>query len=215
MSHAAVLRAELADALLAVDPHAPTLCEGWEARHLAAHVVLRERSVVVGAGLVLPPLAGRAQDRIDALADQAATEGSYRDLVARVADGAARWHPTAWAPDTGNLVEFFVHTEDVRRGAGDLTPRELDPELTEALWKQLVRSAGLRARRSGVGLVLVRDDGRRARVRKPSGDSGVVVVRGAVGELVLWSTGRGAAADVTLTGHPTDVAALTRALPVS
>jgi uncharacterized protein (TIGR03085 family) len=214
MSHAGALRAELAEALLAAGPDAPTLCEGWQTRHLAAHVVLRERSLVVGAGLVLPPLAGRAQAKIDDLADQAATEGAYRDLVARVADGAARWHPPAWAPEAGKPIEFFVHTEDVRRGAGDASPRTLPPELTEALWKQLLRSAGLRTRRSGVGLVLVREDGRRARVRKPSGDSGVVVARGAVGELVLWSTGRGGSADVSLTGHPTDVTALSRALPV-
>ena len=43
-------RAQLAQALLDVTPDAPTLCEGWQARHLAAHVVLRERSATVSAG---------------------------------------------------------------------------------------------------------------------------------------------------------------------
>ena len=46
-------RAQLAQALLDVAPDAPTLCEGWQARHLAAHIVLRERSIscqVMSAG---------------------------------------------------------------------------------------------------------------------------------------------------------------------
>ena len=36
-------RRRFADELLAVGPDAPTLCTGWAARDLAAHVVLRDR----------------------------------------------------------------------------------------------------------------------------------------------------------------------------
>jgi uncharacterized protein (TIGR03085 family) len=206
-------RAQLAQALLDVTPDAPTLCEGWQARHLAAHVVLRERNPVVGAGIALPALAALAESRIAALADQATTEGTYRDLVARVADRPAAWHPAAWVAAAMNVIEFFVHTEDVRRGAGPVAARELDPDLVEALWQQLKRSGGLRLRRVPVGVVLVRSDGLRHHLRSPKGDHGTVVVRGDVGELALFLFGRGAAADVTLDGAEDDVAAIEQVLP--
>ncbi|MBO9554405.1 TIGR03085 family metal-binding protein [Cellulomonas sp.] len=207
-------RAALAQALSDVPPDAPTLCEGWEARHLAAHVVLREGSAVVGAGIVVPALADRAERAIQELGDSAATEGAYRDLVARVAAQPPGWHPMAWAGDAANLVELFVHTEDVRRGSGPVAPRPLEPELAEALWRQLVRSAPVRLRGAGVGIVLVRPDGVRRRVAKARGDHGTVVVRGDVGELLLHAFGRGRAADVTVEGAPRDLEALERRLPV-
>lgn len=206
-------RAQLAQALLDVAPDAPTLCEGWQARHLAAHVVLRERSAVVGAGIAVPALSSRAEAAIARLADQASTEGAYRDLVARVADSPARWHPASWVGESANVVEFFVHTEDVRRGAGPVPARELDPGLVEALWSHLPRAASGRLRKVGVGVVLVRDDGIRHHLRAPKGDAGTVVVRGDAGEIVLYLLGRGAAADVRVEGQPADVATIEAVLP--
>jgi len=82
------------------------------------------------------------------------------------------------------------------------------------LWRQLVRSAPLRLRGAGVGIVLVRPDGVRRRVARARGDHGTVVVRGDVGELLLHAFGRGRAADVTVEGAPHDVEALERRLPV-
>jgi len=210
-----ILRAQLADALLAAGPDAPTLCEGWRSRHLAAHVVLRESSLTVGAGIAVPGLAARSDAAIDDLAQTAAGDGPFRDLVARVADGPPRWHPTSWAGDAANVVEFFVHTEDVRRGGGPVPPRELDPALVDELWRRLLQTARLPLRRAGVGVVLVRQDGQRRRVRGPGGGHGTVVVRGDVPELLMWVHGRGAAADVDLEGDPSDVAALRSLLPVA
>ncbi|WP_421741717.1 TIGR03085 family metal-binding protein [Cellulomonas sp.] len=206
-------REQLAQALRVVTPDAPTLCEGWQARHLAAHVVLRERNPVVGAGIAVPALAALAESRIAALADQATTEGSYRDLVARVADRPAAWHPAAWVADTRNVIEFFVHTEDVRRGAGPVPARDVDPDLVEALWGQLKRTGGLRLRKVPVGVVLVRDDGVRHHLRSPKGDHGTVVVHGEVGELALYLFGRGAAADIAIDGERNDVATIEKILP--
>ena len=37
-------RADLAQTLLAAGPGAPTLCAGWQTQHLAAHLVLRDRT---------------------------------------------------------------------------------------------------------------------------------------------------------------------------
>jgi uncharacterized protein (TIGR03085 family) len=208
-------RAQLAQALRDVTPDAPTLCEGWQARHLAAHVVLREHSPVVGVGTAVPALASRAQAKIARLADQASTEGTYRDLVARVADNPAAWHPSTWAGETANVIEFFVHTEDVRRGAGPVTPRTLDPELVETLWSQLKRAGLLRLRTVPVGVVLVRGDGVRHHLRAPRDGHGTVVVRGDVGELALYLFGRGAAADVRVDGDRDDVATISAVLPSS
>ncbi|MBT0995228.1 TIGR03085 family protein [Cellulomonas sp. DKR-3] len=207
------LRADLVDALRAVPPDAPTLCEGWQACHLAAHVVLRERSVRVGAGLAVPPLAGVAERAIDELAGTATTPEGYAALVDRVADAPGRWHPMTWAGDLANLVEFYVHGEDVRRGAGPVPPRELPGGVVDGLWNQARQLGRARLRTAGCGVVLVRPDGPRARLRSPRDGAGSVVVRGEVGELVLWLAGRGAAADVVAEGAEPDLAALARVAP--
>ncbi len=51
-------RGTLSDLLLEYGPDAPTLCEGWTAADLAAHIVVRERRPDSGPGLVWPPMAG-------------------------------------------------------------------------------------------------------------------------------------------------------------
>lgn len=206
-------RHELAQALTDAGPHAPTLCEGWQARHLAAHVVLRENSLLVPAGLAVPALGRRADRAIEDLAGAGLSEGGYRDLVARVAAEPPAWHPVTWAGESANLVEFFVHTEDVRRGGGVLEDRELEPEREQALWNHLLRAARLTYRKVGAGLVLVRPDGVRRAVKRPARGSGTVVVRGSVGELLLHAFGRGAATRVTVEGDPADVASVRAVLP--
>ncbi|MFS0702291.1 TIGR03085 family metal-binding protein [Cellulomonas sp. 179-A 4D5 NHS] len=206
-------RRELAQALTDAGPEAPTLCEGWQARHLAAHVVLREGSLVVPAGLAVPPLAGRAERAIEDLAQAGLSEGGFRDLVARVAAEPPAWHPMTWAGDAANLVEFFVHTEDVRRGSGTVTDRELEPEREQALWAQLLRAARLTYRKVAAGVVLVRPDGVRRVVRRPARGFGTVVVRGSVADLLLHGFGRGTATQVTVEGAAQDVEAVREALP--
>src|SRR3954466_3845888 len=57
-SFSALERARLGHALEAPAPAAPTLCEGWTARDLAAHVVVRERRPDSTPGLLLRPFAG-------------------------------------------------------------------------------------------------------------------------------------------------------------
>jgi uncharacterized protein (TIGR03085 family) len=210
-----IARAQLAQALTDAGPDAPTLCEGWQSRHLAAHVVLREHSPLAGAGLVVPALAARTERAIEQLADTARSEEGYRDLVARVASEPAAWSPLSWAGEQVNLVEYFVHTEDVRRGGGPVPPLALEPEHAEALWRSLVRGASMFYRRVPAGIILVRPDGVRRRVRRAPSGHGTVVIRGAVGELLLHSFGRGAAADVGIEGAPGDVEALRAVLPTA
>ncbi|WP_010474195.1 maleylpyruvate isomerase family mycothiol-dependent enzyme, partial [Streptomyces somaliensis] len=60
-THAKRERLVLADLLEAVGPEAPTLCDGWTTRDLAAHLVVRERRPDAAAGVLLEPLRGRLE----------------------------------------------------------------------------------------------------------------------------------------------------------
>lgn len=203
----------LVDALEAAGPEAPTLCEGWRARHLAAHVVLRESSPLEAARIGLPALRVAGERALERAADRAASPEGWATLLARLAAGPRPVSPVAWGGDATNLLELVVHTEDVRRGAGPVPPLRREPDHEEAVFDQLRRAARLSYRRSPVGVVLVVPGGRRARVRSPREGHGTVVVRGGVVELALHATGRGAAADVTLEGSPRDLDALAATHP--
>ena len=199
-------RAALADALTEAGPGAPTLCAGWRTEHLAAHVVLREHDPLTAAGVGPGPLAARAERTIQGLGDRSATPEAFAALVARVRAGVPRWHPLELLGDTAQLVEFFVHTEDARRGAPDAGPRPLPAGLADALWHGLVRMGRLLYRGSSPSVVLAADGGRRHVVQRSG--LGEVTVHGPVGELVLHAYDRGWAARVEVSGDPAAVAAL-------
>lgn len=200
-------RSALVDALRAAGPGRPTLCEGWRTEHLAAHVVLRESSVVVACAAV-PAFAGRAEAAIQDLGNRSASPRNYDALLERLAGGPPPRHPMRLAGDTVNLLELFVHTEDVRRGTdGAATPaRTRDPEHAAALWHHLRRTARLAYRGSPVGVVLATPLGE-ARAARAT-DRGDVVVRGALDDVVLHAFRRRSAADVEVDGDAEAVAAL-------
>ncbi|WP_037604741.1 TIGR03085 family metal-binding protein [Streptacidiphilus rugosus] len=190
----------LADLLESVGPDAPTLCEGWTTADLAAHVVVRERRPDAAGGLLLKSLAARlARVQAEYLAKP------YPELVEAIKAGPPAYSPfrLPGAEDAGNTVEFFVHGEDVRRAQADWSPRVLDQELSESLWKRLSATARVNGRRSPVGLVLRRPDGQTAVARK---GTPVVTVTGEPGELLLFSMGRQAHARVECEG-PEDAVA--------
>lgn len=142
--YAAAERDALADTLAAVGPTTPTCCEGWLSRDLAAHLVLREHRPFAALGIVVKPLApmtDRLQRRLAA--------GDYAHLVESVRT-RPRWGPTRFdrLDEAINLVEFFVHHEDVRRAAGAWVPRELDPGYAAALWGRVPMFARVRLARS-------------------------------------------------------------------
>ena len=106
-------RAALADLLLVTGPDAPTLCTGWLARDLAAHVVVRERRPDASAARMLPPL--RSYGEKVRLAKAAEP---YEKVVDEVRN------PPWWSPvsnrvtdELANGLELFIHHEDLRRGA--------------------------------------------------------------------------------------------------
>ena len=203
MSYASDERAALCALLNETGPDEPTLCEGWRTIDLAAHLVLRERRPDAAAGLMGGPLAGHTRRVNQTLS----TSVPFPRLVELIRTGppALSFFRVPGMDERLNLVEFFVHHEDVRRGADGWQPRGLKDGLTDALWQRLQRSK-LLFRRSPVGVELARDDlsadsGERqvrmtARARTP-----VVTVTGHPAELMMWALGRTSAAQVRLDGN--------------
>lgn len=196
-------RARLCDLLSDAGPGAPTLCVGWLTGDLAAHLYVREHQPLAAAGI---RLGGRfARRNAEAMASSLRRFG-YAGVVARVRAGP----PLLWRPvdEPLNLVEYFVHAEDVRRAKDGRTAVE-DPALDAALWSGLrrsapllrlrLRSAGLELDWPGHGSVVVRRGEPMARLS------------GGPQELVLYMTGRREAAAVVLSGSAEARSALEKA----
>ena len=202
--HALSERLLLCDDLLRLGPDAPTMCEGWDTRDLAAHLVIREGRPDLAIGVLVPFLHGRLERERARMA-----EGDYAALVERVRGGAPVWNPLHIdkLDEIANLVEFFVHHEDVRRAQPDWEPRDLAPNLQHALWVAVRRSSRLMFRKSPTGIVLIAPGHGRHSARLPD-DRGTVLVRGTPAELVLYAYGRKEVAKVELSGNADDIAAL-------
>ncbi|MFI9649822.1 TIGR03085 family metal-binding protein [Streptomyces sp. NPDC052040] len=199
-THAKRERLLLADLLEAVGPDAPTLCEGWNARDLAAHVVVRERRPDAAGGVLVKQLAPRLEKVMEEY-----TAKPYEELIQLIRTGPPRFSPfqLKQLDEAANTVEFYVHTEDVRRARPDWTRRELDPVFQDALWSRLERTARLTARKAPTGLVLRRPDGQTAVAHR---GTPVVTVTGEPSELLLFALGRQRVADVELEGDKEAVA---------
>lgn len=212
MSWHPVERAAVVTALRETGPGAPTICEGWRTEQLAAHLVLRERDPLAAAGIVLPPLAERTERRTQALGTRSTATESWDRLVRQVEDGPPVWSPLRWGGDAAQLAEYFVHAEDVRRGGPgghEVAPRPRAAAHAAALWRALRQMAPMLLRRTPVPLELTDDEQvlRAGPASEPSGDM-PTVVRGDVGELLLWAYERSRVARVDVEGDPEQVAAL-------
>ena len=191
-------RLALADTLLAAGPDAPTVCEGWLTRHLAAHIVVRERRPDAALGIMLKPL----QDHLQQVQDKLAAE-DYVSLVARVRFPQALSLVRIDAVEEAmNLTEFFIHHEDVRRGTPGWTPRQLSPSYERALRRRVRGSARLSTRRYP-GTVVVHSPGLATFEVGAGGEP--VEVSGDPGELPLFFSGRQRVADVAVTGSDDQV----------
>ncbi|KUN19230.1 hypothetical protein AQJ23_38500 [Streptomyces antibioticus] len=192
----------LADLLETAGPEAPTLCEGWQTRDLAAHVVVRERRPDASAGLLIKQLSARLDKAMEEFAAK-----PYEELIQLIRTGPPRFSPfqLKQLDEASNIIEFYVHTEDVRRAQEDWTPRELDPVFQDALWSRLERTARLMGRSAPTGLVLRRPDGQTAVAHR---GTPVVTVTGEPSELLLFLYGRKSAAKVDLDGEKDAIAKL-------
>ena len=202
MDLAAAERERLCDLLLDVGPDAPTLCEGWTTRDLTAHLLVREREPWAAVGVLLPAAAAvteGAQARVAAR--------PYEENVALLRSGPPAWSPLGLPGVRGaaNLLEFYVHHEDVRRPAGG-GPRRDTAELDDALWGRLGFMGRVLTRHvRGVEVHLVSRDGRDLVARR---GGPVVTVTGTPRELVVYLFGRREQAEVDVTGDPAAAAAL-------
>lgn len=214
VSYARAERAALVALLGETGPDSPTLCEGWQTKDLAAHLVLRERRPDAAMGLMGGPLAGHTRRVQETLSGRT----PYPRLLELIRTGppAMSFFKIPRIEERVNTVEFFVHHEDVRRATGGWQPREIPAGLTDALWRQLA-AARLLFRRVPVGVELVRDDlstdpGRRqvritARAKTP-----VVTITGHPVELTMWAMGRSSAAHVRIDGGQPDVRKLNESM---
>jgi uncharacterized protein (TIGR03085 family) len=191
-------RAALVDAMRAQGPDAPTLCEGWKTRDLAAHLYIREHRPDATAGIMVPGLAKYTEK----VQNKAASD-DWNQLLRKIASGPPVYSPFKLLDPVANLAEMFIHCEDVRRAQPGWEPRELD----EATVKGLTRTLSLMAR-----LTLSKAPARTA-LRTPEGKTLVtagkgdpVTVTGKPEELLLFAVGR--EARVEFEGDPAAVQAL-------
>lgn len=200
-------RAALCDDFLRLGPDAPTLCDPWLARDLAAHLVIRDSRLDLSLGNFIPALEDRMKE---AMREYAARD--WERLVKDVRNGPPSWSPQRIGPldEMSNRGEFFIHHEDLLRAAPGYERRALSPELEDALWGSLKGMARLMLRRAPTGVVLVAPDHGREEVRKAT-KHGSVTLTGSPGELVLYLSGRQRVADVEVTGPPEAVEAMAAA----
>lgn len=182
-----------------VGPEAPTLCEGWKTRDLAAHLVIREYRPDAAPGILIPFFASHTEKVQNKVAEQ--TE--WDELVDKIASGPPVYSPLKALDPLVNVAEMFIHHEDVRRAQPGWQPRALTPDLSAAL----LRTLSLMAR-----LTLAKAPGRVA-LRTPEGKTVLtagrgpaVTVTGAPAELLLFAVGRDA--DVDIAGDPAAVQAV-------
>jgi uncharacterized protein (TIGR03085 family) len=201
MTLARAERAALSDTLETTDPARPTLCEGWSARDLLAHLLVRERQPWSAVGAVVPVLAPVTEQ---AMRGYAATP--WPQMVEELRTGPPAWSPyrIGRVAEAANGAEFYVHHEDVRRGEPGWEPRPADEGRDGALWALVTRMGRLLYRRSPVGVVVRRPSGEQAVIKT---GKGLVTIEGEPGEILLHGFGRDAVR-VDLRGEPADVAAL-------
>jgi uncharacterized protein (TIGR03085 family) len=187
-------RSTICDLFLEYGPDAPTLCEGWRAADLAAHLVVRERRPDSGPGLVWPRLAAYTEKVRRIERDRV----PFEKLVETVRSGP----PFLLRPFDRpmNTVEFFIHVEDLRRGRDGWQPRGLSPELADALWARM--GPGGMAKKA---TLVLSAPGRDA---KQAGTGPRLTLAGDPGELTMLGAGRQSAARVEIEGDETLAAQL-------
>lgn len=187
-------RHDLCDLALELGADAPTLCGEWDARELLAHLFVREHRPLAGLGITLPPLS-----RLTDQAMERAGRGDYRQLVGKVREPGLT--PFALRPVEvlANTLEYVVHHEDLRRGQTGWTPRVLDPDDLDVVWRSIKMAGRMLARPAGVPLSIRRSD--TDQVATLRGGEPSVVVTGPVVELVMFLYGRDQWQDLTFEGR--------------
>jgi uncharacterized protein (TIGR03085 family) len=203
-SHALNERSELVESLHRAGPDAPTVIPDWTTSQLAAHLYLRERSVLDLAGRV--PVR-RMQDYAQHHLDSFVAAHPYEQVVAKFAAGPPRWSPLAIPSvfDAINTLEYVVHHEDVRRAAQNWQPRELPNDRVAAIWARLRVGAKMTMRSVSIPVRLVAAEHGAADIGRGAPR---VTVTGDPVELTMLAFGRQRVAQVHYDGSAADIAAL-------
>ncbi len=188
MSIARRERAALISTLRGVGPDAPTLCDGWQTRDLAAHLMIREYRVDAAPGIMIPALAGHTAK----VQDEVARRTEWNDLLDKVAAGPPLYSPLKLLDPVANVAEMFIHHEDVRRAQPAWAPRALEPAMTNSLRRTLGLMARLTLAKMPARVTLRTPDGATVLT---AGQGPAVTVTGTPDELLLFATGRLARVD--------------------
>ncbi len=198
-------RQSLCELMLDYGPTAPTLCGDWNTTDLVIHLYVRERKPLAAPGILLGgPFASvlhRTTERLSQL--------PFPELVEAVRKGPPA--PLRPFDRVVNLLEYYIHHEDVRRGAGDNSPRVAaeTERLDDALWNLLGRIGRLLTRSSRpIGLRMIWTDEAREREHVVRPGQPWATLAGRPGELALYLTGRKTAAQVELSGSAAAMEAL-------
>lgn len=201
-------RAGLAADLSLLGPQAPTLCEGWLARDLLTHLLLRENDP-----LAIPGMAVSVFDQVTAArARRLEASDDWKGLIRRFAHGPDRLSVFRMPgmDVTANTMEFFIHHEDLLRAQPDWSPRHLGHRAEMELASVLRRQARLLLRRSPVGVrIELTGQGFDSTFPARPGNR-IVTVSGMPSEILLMVTGRTDVARVELHGEPDSVNAFLR-----
>ena len=186
-------RHALCDLMDEVGPDAPTLCEGWTVAHMAAHLVVRERRLDTGPGLVMSGAPARHTARVT---NRLAERGDFTSMVDRVRRGPPLL--LRFVDGAMNLVEFVVHHEDVRRAGEAWVPRTGLGDLDDLLWERMGKGAKMMCRGLvDVDLTLARPGGDTIHVGKAGRPA---TLTGEPVELVNFLFGRRDRVEVEVTG---------------
>jgi len=194
-SHAAAERIALCDLLETLGPDASTLCQGWDAHDLAAHLAVRDRNYLAAPGYLLSSLA----DHTARIEREYRAAHSFSECVQVVRSGPPAWGPVGMpvVRESVNLLEYVIHHEDVRRAQPGWQPRAVPPELADAVWSRLRIVGRMLFRKAPVGVRMQRNGGEPTRVR--SGTPEVTVVGEPI-ELALLAYNRRDVARVEFEG---------------
>lgn len=188
MSTAQRERAALVETMLGAGPEAPTLCEGWKTRDLAAHLVIREYRLDAAPGILIPFFSGHTEK----VQNDVAQHTAWEELVGKVASGPPAYSPFKLLDPVINVAEMFIHHEDVRRAAPGWEPRELEPGLRARLGRTVPLMGRLTLAKVP-GRVALRTTG--GKTLLTAGRGPAVTVTGEPEELLLFVVGRAARVD--------------------
>lgn len=182
-------------------PDAPTLCDGWTVRDLAAHMVIRERRPDAMPGILIGALAGYTAK----VQGQVTERSSWEQLLDAIASGPPWYSPLKPVDAIANASELFIHHEDVRRAGAGWSPRVIPDDQTQSLRRGVRMMAGMTLSGAPATVRFTTGEGETLVITGKGGP--MVTVTGEIGELLMFGAGRDEAV-VAFDGDDASIAAV-------